>query len=953
MDGDPAEPRAAESPVHKGTDALGPRTAATTPPADHEIGIRPLGQWQIVWLRFRSHRLAVWAARFLVLVVALAVIGPSIAPHLPAASLRSLNPYVSHDHPPRLWPFDLRTVMGVDQNGFWISSYVFMGGRGSLVIGIGGAVLAGAMGCLIGGVSGYFGGLVDAALMRVVDALLTVPFLPLLMVLSAYLTNRSMLVFAALFGLFGWAGIARLIRSSVLSLREREFIEAARALGVSDAGVILRHVLPNTLDILAVACTLNVAVFILANAALDFVGVGPSDITWSTVMNADNGDILHLDWWIYAFPGACILLTALSINFVGDGLRDALDTSTPAPVFVRGRGSLAEGGRRNRPVRLILRGPILFAGVVWETSIGVAGRVWTPAQPKRRRGHLAPVQLAAAQTKVVPRGRRLAIVFAPVALLFLASGGVFLYGHSPLLFSPYYSSPLAQTQLLDYSEYGAVGEKDGGWSLAVVNTAGHVEFVRTDARGAALQTQVLAGNAQPSAEPALAMQGSQGLETWVTADNRTIMAEHVGSNPSAPFALVPLSAQVEHPYVVSRRDGGYDVLFQRGTRTGASYDIYLARVPAHGVQSLYLRRLTHVADWALFPRGVYDGRGHLDVMYLNRPSIGYWDLEFLRLNGSGRVLGKPQVLDHLEYDRETIPDRWGIAMARAGDGSIWAAWDGNGVTSVARWSALGRMIVSPTITIGGGVETSADLLSVRALGLAVTNNGGVLYHWAPGQQELYVAAYGFNRKGQAVAPAGYRIAYSAGGSATDPHGATVHGRPVVIWELIRGNGSGLLQSSVSHPYQPPDLATRLGLNIGNLYGNIAFVVFGSLAFGAVFAVINLLAIAVLSVLWFPLGRLLPRRLAWPAYAVVLTLGLLWLFARQPDTPSGVFIISGLGWPYGLIAALGGGFVAWWAGRWFFARQDAVFRAVSMAATGFYFVAGMYAVIFIEGQIGKI
>ena len=325
MEGDPAERRAAESPAREGPDALRPPAAATTLLADHEIGTRQLGQWQIVWLRFRSHRLAVWAARFLALVIAFAIIGPTIAPHLPAVSLRSLNPYVSHDRPPRLWPFDLRTVLGVDQNGFWISSYVLTGGRGSLVIGIGGSLLAGAIGCLIGGASGYFGGLVDAVLMRVVDALLTVPFLPLLMVLSTYLTNRNMLVFAALFGLFGWAGIARLIRSSVLSLREREFTEAARALGVSDAGVILRHMLPNTLDILAVACTLNVAVFILANAALDFVGVGSSDITWSTVMNADNGDILHVDWWIYVFPGACILLTALSVNFVGDGLRDALD----------------------------------------------------------------------------------------------------------------------------------------------------------------------------------------------------------------------------------------------------------------------------------------------------------------------------------------------------------------------------------------------------------------------------------------------------------------------------------------------------------------------------------------------------------------------------------------------------------------------------------------------------
>jgi hypothetical protein len=491
--------------------------------------------------------------------------------------------------------------------------------------------------------------------------------------------------------------------------------------------------------------------------------------------------------------------------------------------------------------------------------------------------------------------------------------------------------------------------------LALIKAAGKVEFVRTDSAGTPLQTQVMATGAQPSAEPSLAMQGSQGLVAWVTPDNRTIMVAHAGSRRSAPFPLVPLSAQVEHPYVVSRSDGGYDVLFERGTQTGAVYDIYLAHLTAHGTEPRYLRRLTHASDWTLYPRGVYDGSGALDVLYLDHPRVGYWDLTYQRLDGAGRTLGKARVLQRLQYGQyETdIPDRWGITMARATDGSVWAAWDGNGVGYVSRWNSRGKFTLRPTVAIAGGIEAWNDKYSVRALGMAITKNGGVLYHWAPGQQELYMAAYGFNRSGQPAVPAGYRIAYSAGGSATDPHAATVDGRPVVIWELIRGNGSGLLQSSVSHPYQPPDLATRLGLNVGNLYGNIAFVILGSLVFGAAFAAINLLAIGALCLLWFPLGRLLPRRLAWPSYAIALTLGLLWLFARQPDPPSGIFIISGLGWPYGLIAALGGGFVAWWAGRWPFTRQDAVFRAASMATTGFYFVAVMYAVIFIEGQIGKI
>jgi peptide/nickel transport system permease protein len=948
-----------EDPAHRLAADAGERpTGIETSPVptvllgDHEIRIRQLAQWQVVWLRFRSHPLAVWGVRLLLLMVALAVIGPSLAPHLPAVSLRSVNPSATYDHPPRLWPFDLRRAFGTDQNGFWISSYVLMGGRGTLVISIVGSLLAGAIGCLIGGVSGYLGGAVDAVLMRVVDALLTVPFLPFLMVLSTYLTDRSMLVFAVLFGLIGWAGVARLIRSSVLSLREREFVDAARALGVSDVGVILRHVLPNTVDILAVACTLNIAVFILVDAALDFVGAGSSDITWSTVMNADNGDILHVDWWIYVFPGWCILLTVLSVNFLGDGLRDALDTSRSAAVFVRNRSPV--GGRLSHAIRVILPGAISVAGAIRAQSTGLAGRVRDPSRPQRRRGHLAPVQVAA-QTKLVPRARRLTMAFAPIALVFLASGAVSLYGHSPLLYSPYYSSPVVQAQVEDYSEFGAAAEPGGGWSLGIINSVGKLQFVRTDSTGRALQRQVLATGVQPSAEPSLAMQGSKGLVAWVTSDNRKIMVARVGSGRPAPFPLIPLSAQVEHPYVVARPDGGYDVLFERGTQRGAAYDIYVANVPARGDHPRYVRRLTHAEDWTLYPRGVYDGSGALDVLYLNRPRLGYWDLTFQRLNRAGRPLRTRRVLQRLKYGQYVtdIPDRWGIAMGRSTDGSVWAGWDGDGVASVARWNADGGVILKPAVVVAEGIEAPSDAPAVRALGMAVTNKGGVLYHWAPGHQELYMAAYPFNQRGRPVGTAGYRIAYSAVGSATDPHASTINGRPAVIWELIRGNGSGLLASSVSRPYQPPDLATRLGLNIGNLYGNIAFVTFGSLAFGAAFTAVNLLAIAVLCLLWFPLGRLLPRRFAWPAYGIALTLALLWLFARHPDPPSGIFIISGLAWPYGMIAALGGGFIACWAGHWFFARQDAVFRAASMATSGLYFVAVMYAVLFIEGQIGKI
>src|SRR5207245_2844028 len=153
-------------------------------------------------------------------------------------------------------------------------------------------------------------------------------FVPFLVVVAHFLPDRGALMMAALFGLLGWATVARLVRSGVLSLREREYTDAARALGASDMRIILRHLLPNTLDILIVASTLNVAVFILAESALDYVAAGSTDVTWATGMTHSGGNILGLDWWVYVFPGAAILLTVLAVNLLGDGLRDALDASS-------------------------------------------------------------------------------------------------------------------------------------------------------------------------------------------------------------------------------------------------------------------------------------------------------------------------------------------------------------------------------------------------------------------------------------------------------------------------------------------------------------------------------------------------------------------------------------------------------------------------------------------------
>jgi hypothetical protein len=280
------------------------------------------------------------------------------------------------------------------------------------------------------------------------------------------------------------------------------------------------------------------------------------------------------------------------------------------------------------------------------------------------------------------------------------------------------------------------------------------------------------------------------------------------------------------------------------------------------------------------------------------------------------------------------------------------AWDGNGSSYLEHWSATGRLLLPPTPTITIGIEAETDTRADRSLALVPVGRGGVLYHSAPGEQEPFMAVYYFDRNGTVSNPLPERLSYDAGGLAQQPAAMAVGGRPSVMWAKVR-QSTALLQSASAHAFRGPNLLTQLGLNIGNVWGNIAFVTFGALTLAVGLVAINLLVIVALALLSIPLRRIVPYRHLVPAYTVVLGLALLALFALHPNPPAFVLVISGLDAPYGLWAALGGTFLAGWAGWFLYRRQDALFRAISMAMTGFYFVSVMYAVIFIEGQIGRI
>lgn len=292
---------------------------------DTEVPVQQLGQGELIWRRFRRHHLAMIGSTVLGLLVLMAIFAPIISPE----DYQNWNYLVSNVQPRWTYPgaHDWRYIMGSDVQGHSLLMWVTYGARVSLEVGIISAVLTSVIGISVGGTAGYFGGWVDAILMRVTDVFLTIPTLPLLILLSFYLSGGSWLVIVLIFAVTGWTGVARLIRSYYLTFRRQEFTEAARAVGVSDARIIFRHILPNALSPVIVSATLLVAGFIVGEAAIDFLGVGirPPTVSWGLGLANAEEYFGAGNWWWALFPGIFILITVLCINFLGDGLRDALD----------------------------------------------------------------------------------------------------------------------------------------------------------------------------------------------------------------------------------------------------------------------------------------------------------------------------------------------------------------------------------------------------------------------------------------------------------------------------------------------------------------------------------------------------------------------------------------------------------------------------------------------------
>ena len=279
--------------------------------------VQPESPAQQAWRRFRHHPLAVIGTVILGIILVLTIAAPALERY----------PYEQINLPDKFQPPSMVHFFGTDRVGRDIWSRTLHGGRVSIAVGVSAALMSTMIGVFLGALSGYYRGLVDQGIMRFTDVIMTFPRVVIILTMAIYI-GQSITNVILLIGIFSWPGVARLVRGQVFSLREEQYVIAARSIGVGDGRIIRSHVLPGVVAPLLASITFAVNEAILLEAGLSFLGVGiplPTPSWGNMLETARSLDVLQDGPWIWVPPAIMILLTVLSINFIGDGLRDALD----------------------------------------------------------------------------------------------------------------------------------------------------------------------------------------------------------------------------------------------------------------------------------------------------------------------------------------------------------------------------------------------------------------------------------------------------------------------------------------------------------------------------------------------------------------------------------------------------------------------------------------------------
>ena len=282
------------------------------------------------WRAFSRNQLAIVGGVVVALLFGLAILAPVLAPWDPnVPDTKKILDSPSRAHP-----------LGTDQLGRDVLSRMLYGARVSLAVGFVSVGIATLIGTLLGAAAGYHGGIVDAVIMRLVDLVLVFPRFFLLLAVLAFI-RPSIWTIMAVIGLTGWMGVARLVRAEFLSLKEREFVVWSQSIGATAFRIIWRHILPNAMGPVLVAMTLGIPAAILTESGLSFLGLGvqPPYATWGNILN-EGKEAIEIAWWLSMYPGLAILLTVLSYNLLGEGIRDALD-----PRLRQAVGRFARSGK--------------------------------------------------------------------------------------------------------------------------------------------------------------------------------------------------------------------------------------------------------------------------------------------------------------------------------------------------------------------------------------------------------------------------------------------------------------------------------------------------------------------------------------------------------------------------------------------------------------------------------
>jgi peptide/nickel transport system permease protein len=310
-----------------------------------EQAVEGRSQWQLTWRRLRSDKVAVTAMITIVVMVGLAIAAPAIA------ALVHHPPNIAY---PNTGENAVGNPVGPFTNGFWLGTddtgrdlmvRIFYGARISLFVGLVTTAVATVAGVAVGLIAGYFGGIVDAVLARFTDAVLAFPYVVLALALAVVL-GPSLAVIIGVITFFSWAGISRIVRGQTLSLKEKEYIEAARSLGAGPFRIMFIDILPNLLAPVLVLATLYIPAAVVFEATLSYLGLGiqPPTASWGNILAAAQ-NFYQVAWWYTVFPALALLITTLAFNLLGDGIRDAMDPTTERLLAAR-RGRKARARSR-------------------------------------------------------------------------------------------------------------------------------------------------------------------------------------------------------------------------------------------------------------------------------------------------------------------------------------------------------------------------------------------------------------------------------------------------------------------------------------------------------------------------------------------------------------------------------------------------------------------------------